>query len=91
MQNTNCYEQLLSTIATNLVLIREARNISQSDLSSKTGFSRSHIINLETGRRCPSIQTLLVISTALNVPITQLFVSRRNIYYENYKGSIISH
>ena len=55
---------------------RERRNISLSELSSKSGISYSYLLQLEKGLKTnPSLNTLEKLCNALDVNITFLFVS----------------
>lgn len=54
--------------------VRVSRGISQSELSEKSGVSRSIINGLETGRTSVTkTDTLLKIARALNVTVDELF------------------
>jgi len=54
--------------------IREKRNMSQVELSRKSGVSRSIICGLETGRtKTTTTATLQKIAETLEVPINDLF------------------
>ena len=54
--------------------VRMSRGISQSELSEKSGVSRSIINGLETGRTSVTkTDTLLKIAHALNVTVDELF------------------
>lgn len=50
--------------------IRKEQNLTQKDLASLCNISFSFISDVETGRRNASIETLNLISKALNVPVS---------------------
>lgn len=62
-------EQALSNI---LKEHRQAKGVSQQELSYRTGLDRSFIYLLETGMRRPSVATLFLIASALGVYPSQL-------------------
>jgi transcriptional regulator with XRE-family HTH domain len=54
--------------------LREKRNMTQEELSSKSGVSRGTISALETGaERTTTTKTLLKIATALETTVDRLF------------------
>jgi len=53
-------------------VLREWRDITQMDLSSKAGISQSHISDIESGRRTGTPATLRRIADALKVPLDLL-------------------
>ena len=48
------------------------RGITQNDLAKETGIRRPNIARLEKGLSLPNLSTLLKVSTALQIPITDL-------------------
>ena len=52
--------------------IRNARNMTQSDVSSKCGFSASHLSDIENGKTSPTIENLSSISKAMSVNLLQI-------------------
>ena len=55
---------------------REEKNISLSELSSKSGISYSYLLQLEAGKKFnPSLDTLDKICDALDIDITFLFIN----------------
>jgi len=54
---------------------QERRKLSQSELAKMSGVSQSTIAQIETGRKDPSISTLLKIAKALDVHMAVLFAS----------------
>ena len=53
--------------------VREAKNISQEELSQKSGVSRSIISALENGMTNTTSKTLANIAKALGVSVDQIF------------------
>ena len=53
-------------------VLREWRDMTQMDLSSKVGISQSHISDIESGRRTGTPATLRRIADALKVPLDLL-------------------
>jgi transcriptional regulator with XRE-family HTH domain len=57
--------------------LREARNMTQDELSSKSGVSRGTISALENGtERTTTTKTLLKIASALDTTIDHLFCTK---------------
>lgn len=69
-QPTEDYSELL--FGHKLKAIREARGISQKDLSNKIGVTPNYVSNYERNLNVPSIQTLEWICKALGVSATDL-------------------
>ena len=67
-------DQIVQTAAMdNLASIREARGLTQEDLSDLTGFSQSYISKIEAGKANPSLDTILKIAKALKAEPSELF------------------
>src|SRR5713226_3112343 len=60
-------------IGTRLRKLREDRDLSQGDIEKRTGLLRCYISRVENGHTVPSIETLERLSTALEIPLYQLF------------------
>lgn len=58
--------------ATNLKYLREKKKISQSQLSRMTKINQSSIARWEANSSSPSIDNVVIISKALNVPLPEL-------------------
>jgi len=52
--------------------IREAKGLSREQLSRLSNVSANMIYHIETGRKNPTINTLVKLAKALNVPISEL-------------------
>lgn len=57
---------------TQLKTAREERNVSLDDLSLRTRIGVSRLKAYETGEEIPSVQTLLILSNALDIPASNL-------------------
>lgn len=70
-------EEEVSLIETKVInrlkSIREEMNISQLELSLLSGVSQNMITYIETGKRTPSLRTIIKLCKALNVSPTRLF------------------
>lgn len=60
-------------IGTNIKSIRKLKKLTQIELAKKANISRSYLADVEGNRYNPSIETLISISNALNIPISDLF------------------
>jgi transcriptional regulator with XRE-family HTH domain len=56
-----------------LRLLRESKGISQEELAARAGLDRSYISLVERGRRSPTVNTLIKISTVLAVEVREFF------------------
>ena len=55
--------------------LRTVAGVTQSELASRLGLSRSSVLNWELGRTRPDISNIPALCRALNVPISQFFFS----------------
>lgn len=55
-----------------LKFLREERNLSLDDLALKTRVGAARLHSYETGEETPSAQTILKLSNALEVPVSNL-------------------
>ncbi|WP_053087885.1 MULTISPECIES: helix-turn-helix transcriptional regulator [Lactobacillales] len=64
------------SVSYNIKQRREELNMSQEELSLKSGVSRSIISELESGKRVENttIETIVKISRALDTPIQKIFL-----------------
>lgn len=53
---------------------RQAREFSQEDFGEVAGVDRTYVSGLETGRRNPTLETLLRLSAALEVPLSTIIL-----------------
>ena len=60
-------------ISDRLRAIREQKELSQGDIERRTGLKRCYVSRVENGHTVPSIETLVKLARALEVPMSQLF------------------
>jgi len=60
-------------LALKIKKLRRSRKLSQESLADRAAMQRSYLADLETGRRNPSVRTLLKLANALGVSIRSLF------------------
>ena len=65
-------------LSRNLFNLRQARNLSQGDLSSLSGLPRSTVTHIESGSGNPSLRNLIKLANALKVSIEELLARPRN-------------
>jgi transcriptional regulator with XRE-family HTH domain len=57
--------------------LREGESLSQGDIEKRTGLLRCYITRLKNGHTVQAIETLEKLAGALEVPLYQLFLRRR--------------
>src|SRR5690348_12478756 len=62
----------LDLVGPRLRKVRELRGITLTDVAERTGISKSTLSRLETGQRRPSLELLLPLAHAYNVPLDDL-------------------
>jgi transcriptional regulator with XRE-family HTH domain len=62
----------MSSLGANIRTFRERRNMSQEELAQKLRIGTKKIDDYESDRQVPSNETLLKISTVLDIPTSQL-------------------
>ena len=60
-------DELINIIASNIKKYRNAAGMRQLDLSVQINVIENHIYMLVSGKRTPSIETILKIANALNI------------------------
>lgn len=63
----------MSTVGENIKRIRKEKGLTQSELGRKLGISQTMIVQYESGRRNPKIETVQKIANALQVPISEIY------------------
>ena len=63
----------------NLRFIRELRGLSQEKLAERIGVSLTFISHIETGRKCPSFETLELLGVALGVHPYRLLIPAHSV------------
>jgi transcriptional regulator with XRE-family HTH domain len=61
------------TLGDRLKSLRNERGISQGEMERRTGLLRSYISRVENGHTLPSVDTLVKMARALEVPLYRLF------------------
>lgn len=69
-------------ITENIKYFRSKMNISQEELSDMCGYSSTYIGKIERGKRSPSLDTLIRIAEALQIPMASLFDPFYRCQYE---------
>ncbi|WP_210741990.1 helix-turn-helix domain-containing protein [Nocardia veterana] len=75
--NHPAIDATLGQIGMRLRRIREAQDVSLSELARRTGISKSTLSRLESGGRKPSLELLLPIAAALAVPLDDIVAAPR--------------
>jgi transcriptional regulator with XRE-family HTH domain len=65
-------KQSIDAVSSNLLKIRENRNLSLDQLSDLTGVSKSMLRQIETGKSSPTIATIWKIANGLRISFTSL-------------------
>lgn len=65
-------KESLLALGQKIALLRKKAGLTQLTLSLETGISKTHINDIEKGRRNPSYLTLLRIATGLGVSVKDL-------------------
>ena len=66
-----------ATVGLNVLRIRRERNLSQEELSFRSGLTRAYLSGLEAGRRNPTIVSLSKLADALSVDLELLVRSNK--------------
>lgn len=61
----------MKTIGQNIKLFRERKNLSQQELAEKIRVGTQTVEKYESGEKKPDTQTILKISTVLDVPVSE--------------------
>ena len=72
MDPSTAITQALADVGQRLKRVRTGRNVTLADLSAATGISKSTLSRLESGQRKPSLELLLPIAQAHQVPLDEL-------------------
>ena len=67
------FEHELIKVSQKFRQIRQSAGMRLSDLAEKTGYSTAMLSKIENHRTTPSLQTMLALSTALGVPLSDIF------------------
>ena len=61
-----------SNFAEKLQALRELRKLTQAELGARAGIAAASISHFETGQRTPSLESLVKLADALNIPVDVL-------------------
>lgn len=61
-----------ATVGLNVLRIRRQRNLSQEELSFRSGLTRAYLSGLEAGRRNPTIVSLSKLADALETDVESI-------------------
>ena len=72
------HNEVYKKLRFNITYARKMQGLSQMQLAEKVGISRTHMSNIEApnGGTLPSLDVLISIADALDVPIAKLFEFR---------------
>ncbi len=83
-------EEKLDIVITRIRKIRIEKGISQQELANIANFSQSFLANVESGKKKPSLLTILRIADALNVNPREFFPENTTDSAEDIKKEIIN-
>jgi transcriptional regulator with XRE-family HTH domain len=72
MATTGSVTAALDLVGPRLRSVRKQRGVTLTDLSERTGISKSTLSRLENGQRRPSLELLLPLAAAFRVPLDEL-------------------
>ena len=72
MAETHAPEDVLAEVGPRLRRLRERSGVTLTALAARTGISKSTLSRLEHGERKPSLELLLPLSQAFNLPLDEL-------------------
>lgn len=69
------HEEVYKKLKFNITYTRKMQGLTQMSLAEKVGISRTHMSNIEApnGDTSPSLEVLISIANALEIPIAKLF------------------
>ncbi len=76
--------QIIAKTANRIKFLRKERGLSQESLALASGLNIAYIGNIERRLKCPTIDTLNRIASALNVSLLEL------LYFDEPKGDVHS-
>ncbi|WP_395044363.1 helix-turn-helix domain-containing protein [Flavobacterium sp.] len=72
-ENEHSDKEYLINLGKRIKYIRLQKKISQTEIAYRCGFDKSNYNTIESGKRNPTIISLIKISKALNISIKELF------------------
>lgn len=70
------HHQAFLRIGLNILYYRKQKGFTQQKLAELTSYSKNHIQKIETAMASPSVEALLDIAEALEVPVSKLLEDR---------------
>lgn len=70
------HQKVYEQIGLNVLYYRKKLGMTQMQLAEKANYSRNHIQKIETAEAVPSVEALLDIAEALDIPPEKLFERR---------------
>ncbi len=65
-------QEIPKRVGEQIMLLRKRRNLSQTELARMVGKDRQYLYKIEKGKVTPNITTIAILSTALNVSLSEL-------------------
>lgn len=72
-ENIDSDKLYLISLGKRIKAMRLEKKISQTEIAYRCGFDKSNYNTIESGKRNPTITSLLKICQALNIPLKELF------------------
>ena len=66
-------EMVRKSLAVRIAELRAENGMTQHQFAEKSGLALQYLTKIERGERSPSLKTLVVLASALDVPIVELF------------------
>lgn len=66
-------KQFLDSLAKQIAALRKAKGMTQERLADAASIDRVALANIETGKRRPTVTTVYRLSSAMGVPVSELF------------------
>ena len=72
------HDEVYKKLKFNITYTRKMQGLTQADLAEMSGISRTHMSNIEApnGDTAPSLDVLISIANALDIPMAKLFEFR---------------
>lgn len=77
-ENQHSDKDYLKALGNRIRELRLQKKISQTEIAYRCGFDKSNYNTIETGKRNPTITSLLKISRALEITLSDLFLNLPN-------------
>lgn len=72
-ENKHSDQEFLIALGSRIKELRLEKKISQTEIAYRCGFDKSNYNTIESGKRNPTIISLLKIAKALEIPLSELF------------------